>query len=182
MNLEEEVKAIELCKKDLSFFEPIYREYMPDVFRYVQSKTHNREITEEVVSRTFIKAMENISKYQFQDKSIKCWLFIIARNDLYAKYREIKSSVTLDEDIEIDQKEETQILNIIIKDEEYKRIITELEKSSPKQIEIIRLKHWEDLKFDEIAKILNMSTGSVKMQYYRTLRNIKLMLEENVTF
>lgn len=182
MTLKEEIKFIELSKKDLSNFEIIYNEYKADVFRYIQAKTHNRDTTEEVVSITFLKAMENISKFTSTGKSIKCWLFIIARNDLYSRYLATKDSIQLDEEIDSISKSEEQVLDQLMNDEEYGMLIEKLERTSPIQVEILRLKIWDELKFNEIANILGVTTASAKMQYYRALKDIKKDLEEDVTF
>ncbi len=42
----------------------------------------------------------------------------------------------------------------------------------PPTPEIIQLKLWEELSFEEIAELMGKSVGSVKMMYYRALEKI----------
>ena len=45
-------------------FEKIYRMYFKDVFLYLMSISGDEHITEEIVSETFLKALENIGGRQ----------------------------------------------------------------------------------------------------------------------
>src|SRR5687767_10282541 len=96
MDLNYEKEIIEKCKSDLTFFSIIYKSYAQDVFRYCYSKLDNRHEAEEQTSLVFLTALENIQKYTYQGKTIKCWLYIIARNNIYKSYR-LPDEITLDE-------------------------------------------------------------------------------------
>lgn len=59
----------------------IYHKFL---FGYVYSLSQNKEITEDIVQDTFVKAMENIDKFNGECK-VETWLCKIARN-LYISY------------------------------------------------------------------------------------------------
>lgn len=58
--------------------------YYKFLFGYVYSLSQNKEITEDIVQDTFVKAMENIDKFNGECK-VETWLCKIARN-LYISY------------------------------------------------------------------------------------------------
>ena len=47
----------------------------------------------------------------------------------------------------------------------------------PPGSDIVRLKHFEDESFSDIARRLEMPLGSVKTHYYRALEKLRLVLE-----
>lgn len=175
MTLLEEKHLVELCKTDLSHFKLLYKEYITDVYRYSYSKLTNKTEAEEVVSETFLAALENIQNYKFMDKSIKHWLFIIARNIIYKSYRK---PVTHSLDESWEGAEEDKVLDMILDKDVVEKIEAMIRKFKPPVPEIIRLKIWEDMSFEEIAEILNKSTSAVKMSYYRALKKVQEELQK----
>jgi RNA polymerase sigma factor (sigma-70 family) len=51
-----------------------------------------------------------------------------------------------------------------------------LNKLSEEKQEIVKLRFWGDLKFNEIAEKLNKNEAAVKKMFYRTLLEIKEMM------
>lgn len=175
MDLEKENRLIENCKNDLSQFKEIYNAYFDDVYRYSFSKLMNKEQAEDITSETFFNALEKIGEYKFENKSIKCWLFTIARNKILNLYSaKSYSNETLDETWQgsIDE-------NILEKlaDKEIIEKVKELIKTyKPPLFEIMQLKIWDEMTFIEIAGIIGKSESAIKMSYYRGLGKIKLEL------
>ena len=57
----------------------LYEKYKQDVFIYLLSITHNKSLSEDLVSETFLGAIKSLAN--FKGKSdIKTWLFSIARH------------------------------------------------------------------------------------------------------
>ena len=177
MSLEKERYLITLCKNDLSHFNEIYKAFMPDVYRYCYSKLGNKSESEDVTSQTFLSALENIQNYVFKDKSIKCWLFIIARNIIYKGFRKPES-------MEFDEtwqgSEDDNVLDAIADKELLLKIEEFVKNFKPPVPEIIRLKIWEEMTFDEIAQILNISVSNAKMSYYRAMSKVNEVFGKEV--
>ena len=62
-----------------SEIETIYRKYFHDVFLYIRALSENESLAEEITQETFLKAMNNIEKFDGR-KDIRAWLFVIAKN------------------------------------------------------------------------------------------------------
>lgn len=170
MDLEREKNLIASCKSDLSHFSELYKIYVKDVYRYTYSKLLNQTETEEVVSETFLKALENIQKYEFQGKPLKVWLFVIARNLIYQTYRQPDDLTYEDEWHGV---EDESILDKIADKDMIERVEEYIRKFKPPVPEIIRLRVWEEFTFEEIAEILDKKVTAVKMAYYRALEKIQ---------
>ena len=89
---------------DISAYEQLVRRYDRNVFRIAQHITHNREDAEDVVQDAFLKAYENLGKFQEQSK-FYTWLVRIAVNEALMRLRRRRPerTVSLDEDIRTDE-------------------------------------------------------------------------------
>jgi RNA polymerase sigma-70 factor (ECF subfamily) len=170
MDLVDEKKYIDACKNDLSAFTAIYDEYAQDVYRYCYSLSMEKETAEDAVSFTFLKAIEKIDQYEFRGKSIKAWLFIIARNQIYKQGRIKEDSY---EEILDPPGESEGILEYLVSEENFSEVLIIIDSLKDQEKEVLRLKIWEELQFDEIAEIMEIGVSSVKMRYYRALEKIK---------
>ena len=72
-----------------SEIEIIYRKYFRDVFLYIRALSENESLAEEITQETFLKAMNNIEKFDGL-KDIRAWLFVIAKNTYFSYCRRKK--------------------------------------------------------------------------------------------
>ena len=72
-----------------SEIETIYRKYFHDVFLYIRTLSENESLAEEITQETFLKAMNNIEKFDGR-KDIRAWLFVIAKNTYFRYCRRNK--------------------------------------------------------------------------------------------
>ncbi len=86
---------------DMQAFEQLIQKYDRNVFRIAQHITQNREDAEDVVQDAFLKAYQNLNKFQGNSK-FYTWLVRIAVNEALMRLRKRKSdkTVSLDEDVE----------------------------------------------------------------------------------
>lgn len=145
----------------------IYEEFMPNVYRYAYSKLGNKAEAEDATSETFLAF---IQKYkQVQDPH--AWLIGTCRNIIYKKFRD-KPQIQEVELLENDIADEQPVENEAVDEQLLAEIKADLLKLDEITREIITLKIWEDLKFGEVATILNVSENTVKAKYYRGLKQL----------
>jgi RNA polymerase sigma-70 factor, ECF subfamily len=86
---------------DMQAFEQLIQKYDRNVFRIAQHITQNREDAEDVVQDAFLKAYQNLNKFQGNSK-FYTWLVRIAVNEALMRLRKRKASktVSMDEDVE----------------------------------------------------------------------------------
>lgn len=141
-------------------FEHIYLQYSPQIFRvcmgYVNDDAQARDLTQE----TFIAVWKNLSTFKNQSK-ISTWIFRIATNNcLRALEKSKKIKLTeLPFDLPAAIPDDTQeeqlsfLYNCIAELEETERIIISLV--------------LEDLPQAEIAEIVGISNGNVRVKIHR---------------
>ena len=86
----EEELWIEEAKKDPVNFEPLYNRYFQPVFRFIYQRMDSKEVTADVASQVFLKALLNIHKYSFMGLPFFAWLCRIAISEIGNHYERSK--------------------------------------------------------------------------------------------
>ncbi len=76
---------------DLSAFEVLVKQYDRKLYRIAQGITHSDEDAEEAVQTAFLKAYQNLSRFQGKAK-FSTWLIRIAMNESFMKLRKQRSN------------------------------------------------------------------------------------------
>ena len=170
--LQHENVLIEAAKKDPQRFEPIYRRYHEQIFRYVYQRLDSEDKASDVTSQVFLKAMTNLKKYEYRGVPFASWLYRIARNEVYQLFKEQKAQRTVNVESEqvfdiIDELEENPL-------EEYKNpLMKVISTLSEDDLQIIEMRYFEQRPFKEIAEILEITENNAKVKAYRILGKMK---------
>lgn len=167
-----EAKIIRACQKgELGEFSALYGSYAKKIYNFIYYKTFQKELAEDICSQTFLKALKNIQKYDEKKGAFSSWLFQIAKNTLIDHYRCQKEYIDIEtiwdlkshENIEID----LETKEILEKTKKY------LDKLNPEQKQIIIMRIWDQLSYQEISEILGKSKASCKMMFSRTINKLR---------
>lgn len=140
---------------------------MPNVYRYAYSKLGNKDEAEDVTSETFLAFIQSYTKVN----DPHAWLIGTCRNIIYKKFRDrpkIQEVELIESDISSDKAMDDEVIDEQLLNE----IKSGLQKLDEVTREIITLKIWEDLKFNEIAEIMSVSENTIKAKYYRGLKEL----------
>lgn len=157
-------------------FSEIYDEYVTHIYRFLLNLCRNESLAEELTQQTFYKAFLNIGKFE-QRCSLSTWLCTIAKNEWLLECRK-KKSILLEqvEDLADYSNMEEELLK---KEQQMLVRKTILSLESPYQ-DVLVLRTYAELSFQEIASIHNKSESWAKVTYLRAKQKIKLKLEESV--
>ena len=167
-----ESAIIERCQGgDLEEFGALYDAYIRKIYSFIYYKTHHRETAEDLTSRVFMKAMKNIGTYHEKKGTFSSWLYRIARNTVIDHYRSAKHDQSLENawglssglDVEGDADTKHKI-------EEARKCIQKLK---PHQREIILMRLWDGLTYQEIAEITGKTVANCKVIFSRSMREVR---------
>ncbi len=173
-DLEEEKVWIAASKLDIGGFEPLYKHYYDEIYRFIYRRTDSQVLAEDLCANTFYKALRNISKYEFRGKPFGHWLYRIAGNEVNRHYRKRRPLFIIDhqkvsEPLGIERSETHDI------EKKLRFVFTQL---SETDIWFIELKYFEGLTFKELSIRLDQGESAVKMRHYRLLDKMKTLLQE----
>lgn len=161
----------------------IYMENYDLLYDYGLRYTSEYEVVEDSIQEVFMSVIKYREKIGFV-RNIQGYLISSFRRQLFLNLNNEKRTISMDQipevsfdyfkcpDNEISDKEEKEFLHATIND-----CISNL---TNKQKEILFLRFEQDIPYDEIAKILNISVDSCYKSIYRTIRSIRIAAEKKI--
>lgn len=169
---EKELKElfIELKCGNKKAFENLYTKYNRLVYGIAFSILKNKADSDDIVQIVFSKIYE-INKEKLPAEKEASWIYTLTKNETITLFRKKRNYISLETIYEIEDND-NEINNIIDRDS-YNRLISKL---NNKEKQIISLKILGNFSFEEISKLLNEPSGTVKWRYYKAVNNIKMLL------
>jgi RNA polymerase sigma-70 factor (ECF subfamily) len=180
----QESKVELLKKKDLSAFEDLIDASKNRVFRVCYRMLGNYEDALDASQETFLKAYEAADKLR-PDSNVEAWVLQIAinicKNRLKSKRRQFESGfLSLDERIGTQKcySQPTSPAETAEREEVLKDIQSAFFSLNEDQRCALSLRTFESLSYEEIARILKCSVGTVKSRISRAREILKEKLKE----
>ncbi len=182
-NIQEENELIRLVQQgNRQAFTELITLYQQKVFKLAFGFFQDRDDAMEIVQETFLRVYEKIDRFDRSNRqtAFQNWVFRIAYNlciDFYRKFKKQKTEKKeLYEFYESQERETTnpedQIDRVHFR-HTVKKCMMQLSK---RQQMVFMLKHYSNLKHQEISGILNLSVGTVKSLYHRAMKNLEKQL------
>ncbi|MDW7695392.1 sigma-70 family RNA polymerase sigma factor [Flammeovirgaceae bacterium SG7u.111] len=176
-HLEEELKIIEKAKTNPAAFSDLYDRYYKDIFVFINRRTEDTELTADLVSQVFLKAMTNLNKYEFRGFPFSSWLYRVATNQVNEFFRKSNKQRTV-------YLEEHHVDNLMGEVEEHKDdkmhlLIKLLEQLNEDEVFLLELRFFEEKPFKEVAYILDITESNAKVKIYRILDKLRNIAKRN---
>jgi RNA polymerase sigma-70 factor, ECF subfamily len=171
-----EFETVREAVKDPGRFQVLYDKYFTVIFNYIFRKIDDEDITADLTSQTFLKALGNLKKYRYRGVPFSAWLYRIAANEVNRHYRVNRRKVVFSFD-------ESEFENLIEQNTEDEQeidlsyVTSQMQTMSESDIEVLELRFFESKTFAEIAFILDIAEASAKMRTYRAVEKLKKLLE-----
>ena len=174
------------CKKELPgntrSYEELVRRHMNRVYRIVYRVVSHKQEAEDITQEVFVKVYHGLKKFE-QQSSFSSWLYRIATNSaldaLDKTKRHSKNIAPLTSQNKTRNEEETNDINLpassaagpeekVIQKELRECINRVLKKLDREQARLLIMRDFEDLSYDEIARVLQLGLSAVKMRIHRS--------------
>jgi RNA polymerase sigma-70 factor, ECF subfamily len=168
-------------KGHLPAYDELVRRYQKKVYAITYGMTRHHSDADDLAQETFIRAYQACQRFQ-AGYAFHTWLFRIAVNLCinHLKKKKRRRETTLEDQsdpiefvpspnnpgLEMEQKELGT------------RIETAIHQLSPKLRSVIVLRSTEDMPYEEIARILRISKGTVMSRLNRAREKLKVLLKE----
>jgi RNA polymerase sigma-70 factor, ECF subfamily len=174
-NPPEEEFIIREAQRDPKAFRVLYERYYKSIFRFVLHRVGDKELTADITSQVFLKALQKLQQFQFKGFPFSSWLYRIAVNecnDFFRKSKRHRLVVLEEEHAELLYEEMfgNEMLN-----ELKARLPLVMERLDIEEIQYIELRFLEERPFKEVAEIIGVSENYAKVKTYRVLDKMKKM-------
>jgi RNA polymerase sigma-70 factor, ECF subfamily len=166
-------------KKDQASFTFLLNYYWNEVYGFMLKRTENETDSEDITIETFSKAFDKLSSYNAEFQ-FNTWLIAIAKNVHIDLLRKKKSSHI----IEITDTQDRQAYNVadttpsaedeLITEQNLSQLLQYIKQLKPHYQEVIQLRYFQELSYQEISDQLNEPLNNVKI---KLLRAKKLLSE-----
>ena len=187
--LMDDLKIIESCLLgNTQAFSRLIDNYKSMVYNLAYRMSNNPHEAEDISQEAFLRAYQSLAHFNPSFK-FSTWLYQITLNIVRDKYKKKEINyVSLDTPVETDDSEFypqpadlTNNPEKIISQRENLQVIQQAIYSLPlKYREVLVLRHLQDLSYIEIANILKLPAGTVKIRLYRAREQLRKILADSV--
>ena len=171
-----QTQVIQVGKQKMAF-DDLYTQYYARVLAYLRFRVGSSEAAEDLVSQVFERALTHLADLQ-SPGAIGAWLFRIARNCASDYFRRQRPAASLDTLVDSSHPRECSPEETLVAQEERMNLLSQLNRLSEREREVIGLKFVACLQNREIARVLNMPEGTVGSLLHRTLARLRDALHE----
>jgi RNA polymerase sigma-70 factor (ECF subfamily) len=160
-------------------------EYIDGLFGYALVLTRNRTEAEDLVQETYVRAIGAAGRLR-PDSNVKSWLFTILRNLWLNQLRQRRTTPEL---VDIDADESNADIVVETSKDPHEHYVNKMERDQVREAiqrlpvtfrEIVLLREYEELSYQEIANVLGCPAGTVMSRLGRARSKLKTLLSANL--
>lgn len=162
----------------LNFMEMLFMRYQKQLYNYFLKCTLDQDESQDLTQNTFIRVMKYRNSYR-AGRGFRVWLFQIARNQVKDHFRVAKlqrerfSPQDLIPDPAGEEADSEQL-------EQEEKLHKALERLPPDKRELLVMGKFQGMKYEEIARIRDMSVSAVKVQIHRIIADLRRIYFEEL--
>lgn len=146
----------------------LFDRYHAPLFNFYAKLTGDRTLSEDLVQEVFLRILKYRQSYQ-PGTPFRAWIYQIARNARVDHYRKTPKQVAFEPEMappvlpkdSAQQSQETELLHrALMQMPEEKR-------------EVLILSRFQELKYEEIARMLGCELGTVKTRIHRAIQELR---------
>jgi RNA polymerase sigma-70 factor (ECF subfamily) len=162
-------------REELSFNQLVLK-YQERLYWHIRKIVIGHNDTDDVLQNTMIKVWRSLPDFR-SDSSLFTWLYRIATNEALTYLRQKKRrAFTLWADVEGKMSEQLESDPWFDGDEIRLKLQQTILKLPEKQRIVFNMKYFDELKYEEMAQILDTSVGALKASYHHAVKKIEAML------
>jgi RNA polymerase sigma factor (sigma-70 family) len=155
----------------------LFDRYQAPLFNFYSKMTQDRTVSEDLVQEVFLRILRYRQTYR-PGTTFRTWMYQIARNTRIDQVRKVRPESPL----AIEPSAPTRASDSAERHQEAQLLQRALMQLPEDKREVLILSRFQELKYDEIARLLGCETGAVKVRVHRALqqlREVYLALENN---
>lgn len=173
--MDDKELIVKAKKGDNDAFGALYKKYYQKIYRYCRINTGSNEKAQDICQETFVKAYKKINNFKTEGAwSFQAFLFTIARNMIIDDSRRKKEANI--EDYEQLQSH-VNLYDEYDRQEGIKKMQKVLLKLNEEERQIVVLRYFEELPSAEVAKILGINDGALRVRTFRVVKKIKTIFQ-----
>ena len=175
----EEKKEVDKQRDKENRLASLYDEYFDRIARYIYVRIGDRNEAEDLAGEVFLKALESLKSYKERGIPMQAWLYRIAHNVSVDHLRKRgRTTIVPIDDVLVESKEDPAAM--AEKNIEMERVSKAMQKLTPEQREVVRLRFFGELSSKEVGAMLSKSDGAVREMQRAAIERLRRLLTGEV--
>ena len=156
-------------------------EYLDGLYGYAMALTRNHAEAEDLVQETYVRALPAMNRLR-SESNIKGWLFRILRNAWLNNLRKRRTAPEVawtdveDDSVRDIAEPSKDSFHVLVSKMEREQVQAAIQALPAKFREIVLLREFEELSYDDIAGLLNCPVGTVMSRLARARSKLRILL------
>jgi RNA polymerase sigma-70 factor (ECF subfamily) len=158
-------------------------EYLDGLYSYAMVLTRNHAEAEDLVQETYVRALKAMGSLR-AGSNMKCWLVTILRNVWFNQLRKLRNGPQMI-GIEVGDAVGNSIVepskdsyDLYVSKTETEQVRAAIQELPIEFREIILLREYEDLSYQEVASVLGCPVGTVMSRLARARTKLRTLLQQ----
>jgi RNA polymerase sigma-70 factor (ECF subfamily) len=161
---------------DETAFRELLELYGPQLSRFTRKMIESQETVDDLTQEIWVAIFRGLPGLREADK-FRAWAFRIARDRIYRHYRRRKIRILPLGDDELEALPDDGEPSLILEAGELQQ---SLDLIPPDQREVLVLRFFEDMSYEEIARVTGCTLGTVRSRIHYAKRALKNALERKM--
>ncbi|MEO6884139.1 MAG: sigma-70 family RNA polymerase sigma factor [Bacteroidia bacterium] len=174
--LLDKFKNSDLAERNFAF-NLIVRKYQKKIYWHIRKILIDHDDSNDVTQNVFIKVWKNLDGFK-EDSQLYTWLYRIATNEslTFLKQKKRKNLVPFS-DVEYSLSNSLQSDQYMKGDEIQLKLQNAILTLPNKQRIVFNMKYFDNIKYEEMSKILDTSVGALKASYHHAVKKIENIIK-----
>ena len=147
------------------------------LYNFFLKLTGNREISEDLVQEVFLRILKYRQTYRGENK-FTSWMYQVARNARADYYRRRKLEVSHEDDAMEPVSQDPIPTDDVETGQETALLRAALNRLPFKKREVLVLSRFQDMKYEEIAHVMDCPVSTVKVLVHRAIKDLRTIFYE----
>jgi len=164
-------------KRDLAFH-ILVTTYQERLYWHIRKIVMNHDDTDDVLQNTFLKVWRSVDKFR-EESSLYTWLYRIATNEsiTFLNSKKKKNMMALNDVNEYLM--DNLVSDVYFNGDEIQMKLQQAIVRLPeKQRIVFNMKYFDEMKYDDMAIVLETSVGALKASYHHAVKKVEQYLKE----
>lgn len=157
-------------------FKLLLNKYQQKIYWHIRRMVIDHDDADDVTQDVFIKVWKNLENFR-NDSQLYTWIYRIATNECltFLNKKKQKNNIPLD-DVLYDLSDSLTESSYFNGDQAQKKLQQAILTLPEKQRIVFNLKYFEEMKYEEMAEVLETSVGALKASYHFAVKKIESYL------
>jgi RNA polymerase sigma factor (sigma-70 family) len=182
MPLKTDVELVaEFQRGSVEAFNTLVRRYQEKVYWIARRVVGSHEDADDVVQDVFVKVYQGLTSFR-GDSNFFTWLYRIAMNvSLNAvQKKRVREFVPFDDYATVHNAGVEQTDAPLLQQEYQYALQQAIDRLPPKQKLVFVMRYYDELPYEEIAKVLHRSVGGLKANYFHAFKKIQAYVRKEL--